>query len=108
MSEWECDSIQGSVRWDWQGSFDEQVSRLRSVEGGAFKLGSHNYWVLRALFHGDTVDDYLHPPRNDRGMPVRNVRSRIADLRHNWRIAICDKKAEGANYKIYMIHGRTA
>jgi len=104
--EWNCPDIANPVRFAWDQSFDEQVSRLRSTEGGAFKIGSHNYYVLRALFEGKIIDDYANPPLNDRGLPVRNVRSRIADLRYKWNIPICDRLAEEGNYKQYALRGR--
>ena len=106
MAEWHCPEIDKPVRLDPLQSFDEQASNLRSDEGGHFKIGGQNYYVLRALWEGHIIDDYANPPRDDRGLPVRNVRSRIADLRYKWHIPICDRRVEGANYKQYALRGR--
>lgn len=95
-------------RFDFTQSFDEQVSRLKSKSGGAFKRGSHNYFVLRALFEGHTIDDYANRPMGGNGYTVNNVRTRVADLRNEWNICIGSRKAEGAQYKEYQIYGREA
>jgi hypothetical protein len=104
--EWNCPAIENPVRLIPDQGFDEQVSRLRSVKGGSFKIGGQSYYVLRALFEGNAVDDYHNPPRDDRGLPIRNVRSRIADLRYMWRIPICDRYVEGKSYKEYALKDR--
>lgn len=95
-------------RFDFMQSFDEQVSRLKSSSGGAFKRGSHNYYVLLALFRGHTIDDYANRPMGGNGYPVNNVRTRVAQLRKEWNICIGSRRADGAPYKEYQIYGRGA
>lgn len=107
MNEWDYgDNVESRVRFDFNGSFDEQVSRLRSVKGGVFKRGSHNYFVLRALFLGHTIDDYVNKPVGANGFPLNNIRTRVADLRKEWNICIGSRKVDGAQYKEYQIYGR--
>jgi len=97
-----------SCRFDFTRSFDEQVDTLRSTSGGAFKRGSHNYFVLRALFAGHTIDDYTTRPLNAQGRPINNVRTRVADLRTNWGICIGSRVSPNGNFKEYKIFGRDA
>jgi len=106
MREWEYNDPVSPVRFDWAASFDEQVRALKSVDGGSFCMHGQNYYVLRALFEGHIIDDYANPPLDDKGRAVRNVRSRIADLRHKWNIVIGDRQKDGKPYKEYMIGGR--
>ena len=107
MNDWDYgDNRDSHVQFDFAQSFDEQVSRLKSRSGGAFKRGSHNYFVLRALFAGHTIDDYKNRPMGGNGYPVNNVRTRVADLRKEWNICIGSRKVDAAQYKEYQIHGR--
>jgi len=92
--------------FDFSASFDEQVKQIKSAKGGSLKIGSHSYLVLKALFEGHTIDDYENPPLDARGYPVRNVRSRIADLRTKWNVCIGSRVKEGTLFKEYQIYGR--
>ncbi len=100
------DNIESRVRFDFHASFDEQVSMLKSNQKGSFKRGSHNYFVLSALFHGHTIDDYANKPIGANGHPINNVRTRVAQLKKEWHICIGVRKAEGKPYKEYQIYGR--
>lgn len=107
MYDWDYgDNINTHVTFDFSQSFDEQISRLKSKSGGAFKRGSHNYYVLRALFAGHTIDDYGNRPMGGKGFPLNNVRTRVADLRNEWNICIGARKADGVQNKEYQIYGR--
>lgn len=106
MKEWHYSAQDNKVEFDFNGDFDAQVRRLKSKEGGHFHIGSLNYYVLKALFEGNVIDDYENPPLNDKMHAVRNVRSRIADLRIEWNICIGDRLKEGKPYKEYKIYGR--
>jgi len=108
MREWHYSEHDIPVQLNFQGDFDEQVKKLKSREDGHFHMGGHNYHILKALFEGNVIDDYENPPYNAKGLAVRNVRSRIADLRIDWNICIGDRQKEGKPYKEYMIHGRGA
>ncbi len=106
MREWNYSDHEAPIAFDFTGDFDAQAQRLKSKQGGSFKLNGHNYYVLKALFKGNVIDDYENPPMMDNGLTVRNVRSRIADLRLEWNICIGDRFKEGKVYKEYMIQGR--
>jgi len=103
---WVFPSSAGCVAFDFNASFDEQCSRLRSQKGGKFKRGSHNYYVLRALFEGHTIDDYEHRPLGANGKPINNVRTRVAQLKNEWDICIGSRTSPNGHYKEYMIYGR--
>lgn len=108
METWDYGDNTGThFRFDFTQSFDEQIGRLKSKNGGAFKRGSHNYYVLRALFLGHTIDDYRQRPLGADSFPLNNIRTRIADLRNEWNICIGSRVAEGKKYKEYQIYGRT-
>lgn len=106
MREWNYSEHENPVKLDFESDFDAQAEKLKSKEGGAFHMGGHNYHVLKALFEGNVIDDYENPPHNAEELAVRNVRSRIADLRVNWNICIGDRQKEGKPYKEYVIYGR--
>ena len=109
MEAWDySDNIDTHFKFDFTQSFDEQISRLKSNSGGAFKRGSHNYFILRALFLGHTIDDYRHRPLGADGYPLNNIRTRVADLRNEWNICIGSRVADGKKHKEYQIYGRTA
>ena len=108
MREWNYSTHEKPVILDFCGDFDAQAKALKSNDNGHFHMGGHNYHILKALFEGNVIDDYENPPFSAKGMPVRNVRSRIADLRKDWNICIGDRYAEGKTYKEYMIQGRDA
>ena len=108
MNAWEYgENIETRVRFDFKESFDEQVANLKSNKGGSFKRGSHNYFVLRALFAGHTINDYTARPMGKNGHPLRNIRTRVADLRKEWNICIGSRKVADAPYKEYQIYGRS-
>ena len=94
------------IVFDFDQSFDEQIGKLKSKNGGAFKRGGHNYFVLRALFAGHTVDDYRQRPLGANGMPINNVRTRVAQLRNDWNIVIGSRHSPDGNYKEYILKGR--
>ena len=106
MREWNYNVPECSAVLYFHLDFDTQVKELKSKEGGHFHMNGHNYYILKALFEGNVIDDYENPPLNTKGLPIRNVRSRIADLRMNWNICIGDRYKEEKTYKEYMIHGR--
>ena len=109
MSSWDFGANENDhVIFDFTQSFDEQASGLRSINGGVFKRGSHNYFVLRALFAGYTIDDYTHRPLGANGMPVNNIRTRVAQLRNEWNICIGSRWSPAGNFKEYKIYGREA
>ena len=105
-NEWNYNQATQAVDLDFSLSFDEEVKKIRSSRGGRIMTGSHNYYILRALFEGNTIDDYENPPLNDKGFGIRNIRSRIADLRHDWHIVIGDRVKSDKPYKEYCIQGR--
>ena len=107
MREWHYSEHDSPVQFDFHGNFDAQVKTIKSKNGGNFPVGSHSYHVLKALFEGNVIDDYENPPFNGKGLPLRNVRSRIADLRIKWNICLGDRTKEGKPYKEYNIKGRT-
>lgn len=107
MESWDYgDNANSSFRFDFTASFDEQINKLKSKSGGVFKRGSHNYYVLRALFAGHTIDDYKNRPTGANGYPLNNIRTRVADLRNEWNICIGSRRVDGAAYKEYQIYGR--
>lgn len=107
MYEWDYgDNKESCFKFDFTQSFDEQLSKLKSKSGGSFKRGSHNYYILRALFLGHTIDDYRQRPLGSDGFPLNNIRTRVADLRNEWNICIGSRVAEGKKYKEYQIYGR--
>ena len=106
MKAWHFNEPEKKIQFDFTADFDSQVKHLKSVNGGHFHMHGHNYYVLRAMFEGHTIDDYENPPRNDKGLGIRNVRSRIAELRTEWNIRIGDRTKEGKQYKEYIISGR--
>jgi len=87
-------------------SFDEQLGKLKSKNGGSFKRGGQNYFVLRALFAGNTIDDYEHRPLGANGRPLNNVRTRVAQLKNEWNIAIGSRMSPAGRYKEYILKGR--
>ena len=106
-SDWDWGhNVDSGHRFDWSKSFDENVAELRSVSGGRFRRGGHNYWVLRALFAGHAINDYTTRPVDGNGRPINNVRSRISDLRENWNIVIGSRFAPDKTYKEYKLYGR--
>lgn len=106
MREWNYNIPDIMVTLDFNIDFDTQAKKLKSKDGGHFHMNGHNYYILKSLFNGNVIDDYENPPLNEKGHPIRNVRSRIADLRMNWNIRIGDRYKEGKTYKEYMIYGR--
>jgi len=96
----------GRVTFDFNRSFDEQLDRLKSKKGGKFRRGSQNYFVLRALFYGHTIDDYKQRPLDNLGHPINNVRTRVAQLKNEWGVAICSRTSPHGKYKEYKIGGR--
>lgn len=98
------DNIHNHFKFDFTKNFDEQIVNLKSRNGGSFCISSHNYYVLRELFYGNTLDDYQNRPEGTNGYPIYNVRSRIAQLKHEWNICIGSRRVEGAQYKEYRIY----
>ena len=106
-NQWDfIDNVDNHFKFDFTQSFDEQIVKLKSVNGGAFKRGSHNYFVLEALFYGNTVDDYMNRPTGANGMPINNIRTRVAQLRNEWNICIGSRWSPAGKFKEYMIYGR--
>ena len=87
-------------------SLDEQLSKLKSKNSGSFRRSGQNYFVLRALFAGYTIDDYEHRPLGANGRPINNVRTRVAQLRNEWNIAIGSRMSPAGRYKEYILKGR--
>lgn len=109
MNKWEYgDNINGHFVFDFRGDFDEQIKKLKSANGGKLQRGSHNYHILKALFDGNTIDDYYQRPVGETGHPIHNVRTRVAQLRNEWNICIGSRRVGGAPYKEYKIYGRDA
>ena len=94
------------ITFDFSMSLDEQLGKLKSKNGGSFKRGGQNYFVLRTLFAGHTIDDYEHRPLGANGRPLNNVRTRVAQLRNEWNIAIGSRMSPAGRYKEYILKGR--
>ena len=109
MNNWNLHAkdLNTSPKFDFLAPFDEQIKSIKTDNGGTLKKGSHSYWVLLALFRGYVIDDYENAPYNDKGRRVRNVRSRISDLRYKYNIAIEDRVTQ-ERYKEYRLYGRGA
>ena len=105
--EWDWGNNENSgILFDFDASFDEQLEKLKSRNGGSFKRGGQNYFVLRALFAGNTIDDYEHRPIGANGRPLNNVRTRVAQLRNEWNIIIGSRMSPAGRYKEYILKGR--
>ncbi len=104
-TEWSYNEPDNPVVFDFDRDFDEQVKEIRSVNGGRFVIGSHAYFVLKALFEGEIVDDYANRPTDFDGFPVHNVRNRISELRHRWNVKIGVRKSPGKKYVQYKLYG---
>ncbi|MDD5359475.1 MAG: hypothetical protein PHI02_04315 [Sulfurovaceae bacterium] len=90
---------------DFNIPFDEQVSKIKTKKGGHLVVGSHNYYILRALFYGNTIDDYEKAPFGKNNRRIRNIRSRIAQLRNEWCIPIESSKGEDGRTSEYRLIG---
>ncbi|MDM5272096.1 hypothetical protein PGH07_07880 [Sulfurovum sp. zt1-1] len=109
MNEWEYgDNTETCFKFDFRADFDQQIKKLKSNNGGALQRGSHNYHILKSLFDGNTIDDYYQRPSGENGLPIHNVRTRVAQLRNEWNVCIGSRRVDGAPYKEYRIYGRDA
>ncbi|UFH59820.1 hypothetical protein [Sulfurovum mangrovi] len=108
MHEWEYKCRDGiGIEIDRGEGFEAFAKGLKSVHGGHMKKNSQIWHVLRALYHGDVIDDYRRRPKNDKGYEVHNVRSRVPELREDWNISIGSRVIEGTrNTKEYCLDMR--
>ena len=105
--EWKYSTREGQgVKLDFSLPFSEAIADVRSQKGGKMRTDSHVYHVFAALFNGDVIDDYANPPANNDGKPIRNIASRVAELRHTWNISIGSRYKKDKPYVEYCIDKR--
>jgi len=93
------------VKLDFSVSFDEAIAHLTFKKPTNHEAkGFHNYHVLRSLWLGMTIDDYSNPPMHPNGLRIRNVCSRISDLRNKYGIdGIKSRQAEEGRWVEYWM-----
>ena len=85
-------------------TFDTYYKQFKSEKNKTLKKGSGNYWTLYALWLGNTIDDYSNRPTNDNEREIRNIKSRISDLRNNFGVDnIKSRVVEDERYKEYWL-----
>ena len=86
--------------------FDRFVKTLHSTKTerkNTIRKGTHRYWTLFALYHGNVIDDYEQKPTNEVGRPVNNVVQRVNELVNVYGLPIKSRKAEkGKHYEYYL------
>ena len=84
-------------------SFDDAIEDVRSLHNRKLKKGTHNYWVLYAMFRGDVIDDYNNKPLDADGKPIYNIKSRISDLTNKFGLRIERDVHSKKHYMKYWI-----
>jgi len=86
--------------------FDRFVKTLHSTKTerkNTIRKGTHRYWTLFALYHGNVIDDYEQKPTNELGRPVNNVVQRVNELVNVYGLPVKSRKAEkGKHYEYFL------
>lgn len=87
--------------------FDTFILEVITDKGRKIKECSDNYYVLKELYAGHTIDDYDNKPINSsKGITIHNIKSRTSDLRNKYGIPISSNFKEGKRYKEYYLAQR--
>lgn len=85
-------------------SFDEYVKKFKSHNHNKpIKKGSGNYWTLFALWQGNMIDDYFNRPTDNLGREIRNIKSRVSDLKNKFGVNIESRNVENERYVEYFL-----
>lgn len=81
-------SSDSPFEYDYSLPFKEFVlTVVNPVTKRKLTIGSHSYWVLYALYHGNNIDDYENKPVNPHtGNKINNVSQRVFDLKSKFAI----------------------
>lgn len=92
---------------DFSVPFEVAVKDLKtnSMKPTKIKKGSDNYMCLKELFRGRVIDDYENAPLNRRGVPMRNVKSRISELTNKYEIDIKRKTGDNRTVSYWIDRG---
>lgn len=81
-------------------SFDIATAEIVAVgsKKGKISKGSDNYFVLKALFNQEYLDDYNNKATRPNGTRVNNTVKRISDLKNKYNIGnIMDEWVDGVD-----------
>ena len=75
---------------DASASFEHFYKQFKNIKNPNSNFGikkhSDNYYCLLALWRGERINDYSNPPLNKFNRPMRNVPSRISDLKNKYGV----------------------
>jgi len=102
----EKDVSRDTPTFNFQLPFDRFIKTLHSTKTerkNTIRKGTHRYWTLFSLYHGNVIDDYEQKPTNEVGRPVNNVVQRVNELVNIYGLPIKSRKPEkGKHYEYYL------
>ena len=90
---------------DYSLPFEDFFKSVRNIKTNRKIIKhSHRYWVLRALYHGNVIDDYDNKPTNLQNQKfINNVVQRCNELMNNYGIPVKSRRVNGMKYHEYYL-----